>query len=334
MGTYELADTGTEGAGEDTGLRNYILDEFIEDYEEGYIDRREALQRFASITGSAAIASSILAACAAPDEPGAAQEAESKTAAPQPSPTAMQSDTQAAPGVTVSPDDPAIDVSAAEIPVGDVTLLGYRAKPTGEGPFPAVLVCHENRGLNEHIRDVARRFGRDGYVALALDMLSRQGGTAAAGGQAAAPGLLSNIPPQQFVDDFREGLRYLQALPFVASGRIGMTGFCFGGGVTWRCATQLSALKAAVPFYGPNPPLADVPNIQAAVLAIYAEQDRRINAGIDAIEKAMQENNKTFKKIIYPNANHAFHNDTSSRYVEEAAQDAWQQMLSWFAEYV
>ena len=234
----------------------------------------------------------------------------------------------------MSPDNPSIEASAVEIEVGDVTLLGYLARPAGDGPFPGVLVCHENRGLNEHIRDVARRFGRDGYVALALDMLSRQGGTEAAGGAASAPGLLSNIPPQQFVDDFKAGLQHLQSLPHVAAGRIGMTGFCFGGGVTWRCATQIPELKAAVPFYGPNPPLEDVPNIQAAVLAIYAEQDRRINAGIEAIESAMQEHNKTFQKIIYPNANHAFHNDTSSRYHAESAMDAWEQMLSWFAEHL
>lgn len=334
MRGHEIADTGKNGAGHDTSFRDYILEEYIEDYEEGCIDRREALQRIASITGSAAIAASILAACAAPDEPKAAEEAESKAAAPQPTPTAMQSATEPTPGVTVSPDDPAIAASAVEIAVGDATLLGYLAKPTGDGPFPGVLVCHENRGLNEHIRDVARRFGRDGYVALTLDMLSRQGGTEAAGGASSAPGLLSNIPPQQFVDDFKKGLGYLQSLTYAVSDRIGMTGFCFGGGVTWRCATQIPELKAAVPFYGPNPPLEDVPKIEAAVLAIYAEQDRRINAGIEAIESAMQEHNKTFKKIIYPNANHAFHNDTSARYNAEAAQDAWQQILAWFGEYV
>ena len=193
------------------------------------------------------------------------------------------------------------------------------------------MVCHENRGLNEHIRDVARRFAKAGYVGLAIDMLSRQGGTDAAGGASSAPGLLSNIPPQQFVDDFKAGLLFLQSQAFVAPDRIGMTGFCFGGGVTWRCATQIPELKAAVPFYGPNPPLEDVPKIQAAVLAIYAEQDRRINAGISAIESAMQDSDKTFKHIIYPNANHAFHNDTGS-YVEEAAKDAWSQTLAWFAE--
>ena len=236
--------------------------------------------------------------------------------------------------MTVSPDDPDIEANEVEVPGDGVALMGYVAKPSGDGPFPAVLVCHENRGLNEHIRDVARRFAKAGYVGLALDMLSRQGGTDAAGGASSAPGLLSNIPPQQFVDDFKAGLLFLQSQAFVAPDRFGMTGFCFGGGVTWRCATQIAELKAAVPFYGPNPPLADVPKIQAAVLAIYAEQDQRINAGISAIETAMQENNKTFEKIIYPNANHAFHNDTGSRYVEEAAKDAWQQTLSWFAEHL
>ncbi len=197
-----------------------------------------------------------------------------------------------------------------------------------------MLVCHENRGLNEHIRDVTRRLAKAGYVGLAIDLLSRQGGTDAAGGPEAVPGLLANMPPQQFVDDFRAGLHYLQAQPFVATDRIGMIGFCFGGGVTWRCATEIPELKAAVPFYGPNPPLENVPNIQAAVLAIYAEQDQRINAGIPAIEAAMQANNKVFKKIVYPSVNHAFHNDTGPRYNAEAAQSAWAEALNWFGQYL
>ena len=335
MNVHELANAGKNGAGQDTSLRDYILEEYIEDYQEGEINRREALQRIAGITGSVAIASSILAACGAPEEQETAQEATTEFSDSQPSPTAEMTTTgELPPGVTVSPDDPAIEANETEVPADGVTLLGYIARPTGNGPFPGVLVCHENRGLNEHIRDVARRFAKAGYVGLALDMLSRQGGTDAAGGASSAPGLLSNTPPQQFVDDFKTGVLFLQSQSFVAPGRIGMTGFCFGGGVTWRCATQIPELKAAVPFYGPNPPLEDVPNIQAAVLAIYAEQDRRINAGIEAIEAAMQEHNKTFKKIIYSNANHAFHNDTSSRYNAEAAQDAWSQTLGWFAEYL
>jgi carboxymethylenebutenolidase len=335
MNTRQITKTATNGAGDDTGLRDYILEEYIEDFQEGQIDRREALHHFAAITGSIAVASSILAACSSSDVPESSQEPATAAPSQQDSPTAAaKSETKSAPGVTVAPDDPTIVVENVELAAGDAALQAYLAKPAGDGQHPAVLVCHENRGLNEHIRDVARRFARDGYVALALDMLSRQGGTNAAGGASAAPGLLSNIPPQQFVDDFKAGLGFLQSNAAVAPGRFCMTGFCFGGGVTWRCATQIPELKAAVPFYGPHPPLEDVPNIQAAVLGIFAEQDRRINAGIEAIEAAMQQHSKTFKKFVYPNTGHAFHNDTSSRYVAEAAQDAWQQMLAWFAEYV
>jgi carboxymethylenebutenolidase len=111
-------------------------------------------------------------------------------------------------------------------------------------------------------------------------------------------------------------------------------GFCFGGGVTWRAATGMPELKAAVPFYGPHPPVEDVPKINAAVLGIYGELDQRINQGIPAIKEAMQKNGKTFEKIIYPGADHAFHNDTSPRYNAEAARDAWQRTLEWFGQYV
>jgi carboxymethylenebutenolidase len=116
--------------------------------------------------------------------------------------------------------------------------------------------------------------------------------------------------------------------------KVGMVGFCFGGGVTWRIATRMPELLAAVPFYGPHPPLEDVPNIQAAVLAIYGERDTRINQGIPAIEEAMQQHDKTFEKIIYPNADHAFHNDTSERYNAQAARDAWASTLDWFSRYL
>ncbi len=335
MDVRELANAGKNGAGQDTSLRDYILEEYIEDYQEGEIDRREALQRIATITGSLAVANAILAACGAAGEPATSQPEESDPTAQPAAPTAAaQAASEDALGVTVSPHDPDINAADVEVPGDGVALMGYLARPSGDGQYPAVLVCHENRGLNEHIRDVARRLAKAGHVGLALDMLSREGGTEAAGGAASAPGLLSNIPPQQFVDDFRAGLTFLQSQPFVASERVGMTGFCFGGGVTWRCATQIAELKAAVPFYGPNPPLDDVPNIAAAVLAIYAEQDQRINAGIPAIEAAMQEHGKTFERIVYPNTNHAFHNDTGSRYVEEAAKDAWQQTLAWFAAHM
>ena len=180
---------------------------------------------------------------------------------------------------------------------------------------------------------MTRRFAKAGYIGLAIDLLSRQGGSAAVG-ESNVPGALGNISPGQFVEDFKSGWDYLQDQPFADARRVGVTGFCFGGGVTWQVAVHMPELLAAVPFYGPHPLPEDVPNINAAVLAIYGELDNRINSGITAIEYAMLANNKIYEKIIYPNADHAFHNDTGSRYNAEAAQDAWQQMLAWFEKYV
>ncbi|MGZ9225867.1 MAG: dienelactone hydrolase family protein [Anaerolineales bacterium] len=325
-------------------FQRYLAEEFAEDYEEGRISRRDALKLIASVTGSLVAANSILAACApSPEATETSMPSPTDVPATEPlatreaSPTAESAPTdsaspEAAYG-TVMPDDPAIIASEVQIPAADATLIGYLARPASEAVAPVILVCHENRGLTPHIQDVARRFAKAGYVGLAVDLLSRQGGSAAVG-EGNVPGALGNIPPDQFVEDFKGGWRYLQGQPFVDAARVGMTGFCFGGGVTWRVATQLPELLAAVPFYGPHPPVEDVPNIRAAVLAIYGEQDSRINSGIPAIEEAMRTNNKIYEKMIYPNADHAFHNDTGSRYNPEAARDAWERTLAWFDQYV
>jgi carboxymethylenebutenolidase len=238
-----------------------------------------------------------------------------------------------APGATVMANDPDIEARMVEYDSKTFKIAAYLAKPKGNGPFPIVLVCHENRGLLEHIKDVARRFAKVGYATLAVDLLSRDGGTEKVG--ANIPGVLGNAPPAQFVEDFQAGLKYMQAQTFVAKDKVGMTGFCFGGGITWRCATQMPELKAAVPYYGPNPPLEDIPNVKAAVLAMYGGNDARINAGIPAVEDAMKKANKTFDKIIYDGANHAFNNDTNpGSYNANAAKDAWAKMLAWFDKYV
>ena len=233
----------------------------------------------------------------------------------------------------VNPDNPAIEAGPIELPGEAATLLGYLARPSGEGPAPVILVCHENRGLNPHIEDVTRRLAMTGYVALAVDLLSRQGGSTQVG-EADVPGALGNIDPAQFVSDFRSGWKYLQGQPYADAERVGMVGFCFGGGVTWLMAVEMPELKAAVPFYGPPPPEEDLPRIQAAVLAIYGELDSRITGTAERIEAAMVANNKIFEKEIYPNADHAFHNDTSSRYNPEAATAAWARTLDWLGRYV
>ncbi len=315
-----------------TDLQQYLIEEFVEEYQQGRLTRREALRRIAAVTGSLALSTSILAACGSSAKPAATTRSGPAPATPDPAASAQSAATPAA--IHVSPDDPAIEAGNLQFPGENVTLLGYFSQPKGDGPSPGVLVCHENRGLTEHIKDVTRRLAKAGYVGLAVDLLSRQGGTETIRDPAQVPGILGNTPPEQFVQDFRSGLRYLQTRPEVRKERIGMIGFCFGGGVAWRCATQLPELRAAVPFYGPNPPLENVPNIQAAVLAIYGEQDQRINQGIPAIEAAMQQSHKTFEKVIYPNAGHAFFNDTGPNYNPEAAAAAWSRTLNWFEQYL
>lgn len=333
-------------------FQRYLADEFVEDYAEGRLSRRDALKLIASVVGSFAMAQTFLVGCAPP--PAATQTA-APTAGVTPDTPVPPTDTTTAPTAeatqtltmppdtpaatqaassTVSPEDPAIQqIGMVEFPSGTATVMGYLVQPAGEGPFPVMLICHENRGLTEHIKDVARRAAKAGYVGLAVDLLSRQGGSETIS-PTEVPGMLGNSPPEQFVEDFVSGWKYLQTQPFAATERVGMVGFCFGGGVTWRVAVGMPELKAAVPFYGPHPAVEDVPKIQAAVRAIYAGRDDRINQGIPPIEAAMQEAGKIYEKIVYPDVDHAFHNDTGQRYNAAAAQDAWAKTLEWFAQYV
>lgn len=331
-------------------FQRYLAEEFAEDYTEGRITRREALKLIASVTGSLLLANTILAACAPPAQTQPAEPTESvataaDTVTPESIATSTPATTQAstepasptaAPvSVKVSANDPALQAGSVEFEdtSGSAVLQGYLARPVEEGAYPVILVCHENRGLTEHIQDVTRRLAKAGYTALAVDLLSRQGGSASLS-SSEVPGILGNSPPEQFGQDFLSGWQFLQSQPYAQTERVGMTGFCFGGGVTWRVAVQMPELKAAVPYYGPHPAVEDVPKINAAVLAIYGELDQRINQGIPAIEAAMQANQKIYEKVIYPNADHAFHNDTGTRYNAEAAQDAWQRTLEWFEKYV
>ncbi len=313
-------------------FQRYLAEEFAEDYQEGRLSRRDALKLIASVTGSLILANSILAACMPPPE---SMEATDIPTTEQLTPEIPQTggSSSASPYGTVMPNDPAILVNEIAIPAADAEIIGYLAQPSGASAAPVILVCHENRGLTPHIQDVTRRFAKAGYVGLAVDLLSRQGGTQAVGSDN-VPGILGNIAPDQFVEDFKSGWLYLQDQPFADTRRVGMTGFCFGGGVTWQVAVHMPELLAAVPFYGPHPLSADVANIQAAILAIYGELDTRINGGIPELEAAMSANNKIYEKIIYPNADHAFNNDTSSRFNPEAASDAWLRTLAWFEIYV
>lgn len=322
-------------------FKNYLISEFAEDYTEGHITRRQALKLIAGVTGSILLASSILAGCAAPEEAAPTRAAVTGAPAASATPTAAQpgGDTpgasEVAPGgATAAPGEPALEAGEIQFSGADnATLTGYLARPASGEKRPVILVCHENRGLTPHIQDVTRRVARAGYVGVAVDLLSRSGGTAQVGNEN-VPGVLGNTDSDQFVADFRSAWDYAGQQDFTLPERVGMVGFCFGGGVTWLMSTRMPELKAAVPFYGPHPALEEVPNIRAAVCAIYAGNDQRINSGIEAIEAAMNEHDKVFEKLIYPNVDHAFHNDTSTRYNREAAQDAWAKTLEWFAQWV
>ena len=321
-------------------FEEYFINEFYDDYREGEISRRTFIRRVAFITGSmaATVAAMAAAGCQpielpAPDEamPVPVEPAATLAAAPE------SGELVPVPGAqspfSVPEGDPAVDASDVTFLSQGDEITGYLARPVAEGVFPAVLICHENRGLNPHIRDVARRFAKAGYVALAIDLLAREGGTATHD-RDEVPGLLTNAGAERHVADFIAGFDYLQTLDAVDGERIGMTGYCFGGGIAWLVATALPDLKAAVPFYGQAPDLAHVPNINAAVLGVYGELDERVNAGKDALGEALMEAGVTHQMNVYPGADHAFHNDTGGRYVEEQATQAWLDTLAWFEKYL
>lgn len=296
-------------------LQRYLVDEMVEEYREGRLSRREALRRVALISGSLTLGATLIG------------QVLPAAAAPLARPTPQG-------GPMTSPTDPDLEVGMVQYPGDGATLTGYLARPRAEGTRAAVLLMHENRGLTEHNQDVARRLAKAGYAALAVDLLSRQGGTASFSDQAQASAALGQASPVQNTDDLRAGVAYLQAQPYVRATSVGATGQCFGGGMIWRLATAEPTLAAAVPFYGPNPPLDAVPNIQAPVLGIYAGNDERINAGIPDLEAALIAAGKTFEMVIYPGVNHGFLNDTGAVYNAEAAGAAWTKTLEWFGRYL
>ena len=193
-----------------------------------------------------------------------------------------------------------------------------------------MLVIHENRGMLPHFPDVARRLAVEGYAALAVDMLSREGGTGTFASTDAARDALRKIERDQIVGDADAGVAYLQAQDFVRREWVGVMGFCFGGSITWLLAVRNPEVKAAMPFYGSAPPLDEIPNMNIPVLGIYAGEGQRIGAGVPDLEADLKVNNKTCRFQTFARVNHAFFNDTGRRYHPEAAGGAWRETLAWF----
>jgi carboxymethylenebutenolidase len=314
-------------------LEDYIAGEVALDCEAGLLSRREALRRLGlmGITGAAAAA--LLAACGDDDAATEATAAATASAAPSISPptTGGQRPGTSAPSAATTPTS---TTTAEEIrfsgPNGE--LIGVLAE--ADPPGGAVLVIHENRGLTPHIRSIPPRLAADGYTALAIDLLSEEGGTAAMPSEGDATAALGNAPAARMIADLRAGLDELTRR--APDAELATIGFCFGGGMTWQLlADGEPRLAAAVPFYGPFPSGASLtgsPN--AAVLGIYAGLDSRVNGTKDAAEAALAAAGLTHELRVFDGVDHAFFNDTGQRYDATAASQAYQAMLDWFGQHL
>lgn len=280
--------------------------ELYDYYAHGRINRREFLDRAALFTFGGLTASALLAALS-PNYALAEQ---------------------------VSFTDPQIlaEYVTYPSPEGHGQVRGYLVRPAKvTGKFPAVVVVHENRGLNPYIEDVARRLGKAGFIALAPDGLTSVGGYP--GNDELGKELQAKVDPGKLMNDFFAAIEWMKKHSD-ATGKVGITGFCYGGGVSNAAAVAYPELAAAVPFYGRQPDAKDVPRIKAPLLLHYGELDKAINEGWPAYEQALKANGKTYEAYIYPGVNHGFHNDSTPRYDKAAAELAWSRTLEWFRRYL
>jgi len=276
-----------------------------DEYTHLTLDRRRFMERLTALAGSGAAAAAIAPLLAA----------------------------NSASADMITSDDARLTAKDIVYGGGSGEMKGYLVRPKDEaGPLGSVIVIHENRGLNPHIRDVARRMALEGFVALAPDFLSPAGGTP--DDEDKARDMIGKLDPAQTVANAEASLQFLVGLDGT-NGKVGTIGFCWGGGLVNRFATASPELKAGVAYYGAQPPAEAVPNIEAALLLHYAGLDARINAGIDAYRKALEENGKTFEIHVYEGVNHAFNNDTSAaRYDKAAADLAWQRTVAFLKKHI
>jgi carboxymethylenebutenolidase len=298
-----------------TELQRYLAEEVAEDHADGIITRREAMRRLGLLGVTGAAASSLLAAGGAEASRGQGVSARR---------------TGASRG--------ARDIEWAPVATGAITFPGPRGTlmaawaPAGR-PRGGVLVIHENRGLNDHIRSVAGRFAASGYSALAIDLLSEEGGTGAFPGEAEVAAALARIAPERFAADMKAGVAELGRR--VPRKRVAATGFCFGGGMVWLLLTSGERrLAAAAPFYGPFPEGGALARSRTAVLGIYAGLDDRVNATRDAARAAVEAARLERRFVTFTEAGHAFFNDTGARFNPAAMAESYHQVLDWFDRFV
>jgi carboxymethylenebutenolidase len=293
-----------------TSLRQYIAEEIATDHVDGLLSRREALRRLALLGLGGGAAAGLIAACSkSPRHSGEA----SKSGGP-----------------------PGMDRA---LPTEPITWAGPNGQLSGawaqaHNARRGVLVIHENKGLNDWVRSVAGRFAGAGYSALAIDLLSEEGGTGHFTDPAQATAALAAAPPGRFIADLNSGMEELENR--VPGSKLAVVGFCFGGGLVWQLlAAGAPHLSAAVPFYGPLPDNPDFAGSRrAAVLAFYGALDTRVTASEAAAKAALERAELINDIVVEPNADHAFFNDTGPRFNAAAAEDAWQRVLEWFGRYL
>lgn len=299
-------------------LQRYVADEIATDHADGLLTRREAMRRLSLLGLGTATAAAPLAACSV-----AAEQAET----PKPAP---------APESSTGPAQP--PGMAKALPTSPISWAGSTGRLQGAWAQAAdargaVLVIHENKGLNDWVRSVAGRLAGAGYSALAIDLLSGKGGTDAFRDPAEATAALSAITPEQFIHDMNSGVAEVKLR---APGRkVGVVGFCFGGGLVWQLLSAGAlGVSAAVPFYGPLPPHPDFTGAKAAVLGIYGALDTRVTGSQTAAKATLDRFGLVNDLVVEAGADHAFFNDTGPRYNATAAADAWQRLLDWLNRYL
>jgi len=279
------------------------ITQLYDDYKQGKTNRREFVRKLAIVAGSSAAAMALL-------------------------PVRDQNKQEVAKS---GQQDPDLISEFVKYPGESGEMKAFLSRPKSGSKFPAVLIIHENRGLQPHIQDVTRRMAKEGFLALAPDALTPLGGTPENDLEKAVA-MIGQLDKEKTIKNFVAAVKYLKTQP-LSNGKVGCTGFCWGGGMTNQVAVNCPDLDAAVPYYGMQPTVDQVPSIKAPILAHYAGDDARINQGIPAFEEALKKYKKEYQIFMYEGAQHAFNNDSNpERYNEKAAKLAWSRTIAFFRE--